>query len=208
MHKITCSWSSIRTVFAVAFAVWIIWFWGIFISNFYTITRHINKFTKYDIFQAPTCVYVSMYFIFKESFFNWPFSEFTKNFIKSDEHFSFRHCFNFFLLEIGFSHPLIRLVKSLSRHPYHILPHHHHHGNLCLDHTSILMEDIVHYCTQTQLTYILFELQIKRNKSLHLYMYVNNYSATTRTGVLVRRLSNHDLFLKTKDSQVFLQTDQ
>ena len=29
---------------------------GIFISNFYTITRHINKFTKYDIFQAPTCV--------------------------------------------------------------------------------------------------------------------------------------------------------
>ena len=70
------------------------------------------------------------------------------------------------------------------------------------------MEDIVHYCTQTQLTYILFELQIKRNKSLHLYMYVNNYSATTRTGVLVRRLSNHDLFLKTKDSQVFLQMDQ
>ena len=146
MHKITRSWSSILTVFTVAFALWIIWFWGIFISNFYTITRHINKFTKYDIFQAPTCVYVSMYFIFKESFFNWPFSEFTKNFIKSDEHFSFRHCFNFFLLEIGFSHPLIRLVKSLSRHPYHILPHHHHHGNLCLDHTSILMEDIVHYC--------------------------------------------------------------
>ena len=39
-------------------------------------------------------------------------------------------------------------------------------------------------------------------------MYVNNYSATTRTGVLVKRLSNYDLFFKTKDSQVFLQTDQ
>ena len=102
MHKITCSWSSILTVFTVTFALWIIWFWGIFISNFYTITRHINKFTKYDIFQAPTCVYVSMYFIFKESFFNWPFSEFTKNFIKSDEHFGFRHCFNFYLILIFF----------------------------------------------------------------------------------------------------------
>ena len=86
------------------------------------------------------------------------------------------------MLEIGFSHPLIRLVKSSSRHPYHILPHRYHQGSLCIDHTSILMEDIVYYCKETQLKYIFCSLKIKRNKNLHLYMYVNNYSATTRTG--------------------------
>ena len=30
-----------------------------------------------------------------------------------------------------------------------------------------------------------------------------SYSATTRTGALGRRLSNHKVFLKTKDSQIF-----
>ena len=39
-------------------------------------------------------------------------------------------------------------------------------------------------------------------------MYVNYCSATTRTGALVRRLSDHNVFFKTKDSQVVLQTDQ
>ena len=35
-----------------------------------------------------------------------------------------------------------------------------------------------------------------------------NYSATTRTGALERRLSNHNVFRKQKILKVFLQTHQ
>ena len=35
-----------------------------------------------------------------------------------------------------------------------------------------------------------------------------NYSETTWTGALGKTLSNHNLFQKTKDFQVFLQTDR